>query len=319
MQEKSLAPFSVWPITALADETVGGLLKKIRSTSVKGNLPVVIVDDLKHVVGIVDIFDLIRHQDSVKLDSIAQSCRIVQASKTKEYLVNFAIKHQMIFVPLVNNQNKFIGVFDTKSIIETLRTEHIEDLHKLSGIKKEKVSASLAITEPPIISVWHRLPWLLVGLVGSFFATFVLASFKTTLERNISLAFFLPGIVYLADAIGTQTETIVIRGLSLSWKSFKKSFLRELLSGLVIGVILGGISFVTAYFFNFPLQISFIVFTSIVFAGGIATTVGLLLPYVFIKIGLDPAFGSGPLATVIQDVLSILIFLAISKVFLFVF
>ncbi|MFN6036882.1 MAG: magnesium transporter [Bacteroidota bacterium] len=276
---------------------------------------VFVVDDENKLIGFASLFTLMKNQGIEDISSLIIKCETVNQNKSLEFAANFAIKNYLNFVPVVNQLNEFIGVFDTKSLIKTLRKEHIEDLHKIAGIRKEISISNKAISESPLRSVSHRLPWLLVGLLGSFVATFVMSSFKESLESNVTLAFFIPGIVYLADAVGTQTETIVIRGLSLSWTSLKKIFLRELISGLMIGIILGGISFFVCIIAGFQIEISFIVFMSVIFAGTIATSIGLFLPSIFSKLNMDPAFGSGPLATVIQDVLSILIYLVISNLF----
>jgi magnesium transporter len=209
-----------------------------------------------------------------------------------------------------------VGIILPKTIIETLRKDHIEDMHRMAGIRKEAVNASKAITEPPTRSVWHRLPWLLVGLVGSFLATFIMSNYEETLNANIALAFFIPGIVYLADAIGTQTETIVIRGLSLSWTTFKKILRREFITGFLIGLILGVISLPVIILGGFEPMIAVVVAISITVAGTLSTTIGLLLPWIILRLGKDPAFGSGPLATIIQDVLSILVYLLVATTML---
>jgi magnesium transporter len=88
-----------------------------------------------------------------------------------------------------------------------------------------------------------RLPWLLVGFLGSFLATFVMSRFEGLLEARLAVAFFVPGIVYLADAIGTQTEAIAVRGLSLSRASLRDLLAGELRTGLLIGAVLGVLSF----------------------------------------------------------------------------
>lgn len=291
--------------------TVGDAKHLIRKSSFKNDLPVFILSKNK-LIGFVNLLELIRNKSEIELSTFIKKCESINYKKTRESAVNYAISNQLNFVPVENEHGDFIGVFDTKSVIETLRSEHIDDLHKLAGIKKEFVNIREAVDEAPIRSVWHRLPWLLVGLVGSFVATFIMSNFESVLNENISLSFFIPGIVYLADAIGTQTETIVIRGISLSWSSFKKIFFREFMTGLLIGLILGTISFLFSLLAGYAYTISIVILISIVFAGTIATSIGLLLPALLNKFGLDPAFGSGPLATVIQDVLSILIYFAVS-------
>jgi magnesium transporter len=122
-----------------------------------------------------------------------------------------------------------------------------------------------------------------------------------------------PAIVYLADAIGTQTEAAAVRGISLSQAPLKSLLIGELRTGLLIGVALGAILFpvVTLAFGNVRLAVA--VSLAVVVAGAFATTLGLLLPWSLSWMGKDPAFGSGPVGTIIQDVLSLIIYFCIAN------
>ena len=156
----------------------------------------------------------------------------------------------------------------------------------------------------------HRLPWLLVGLAGSLIAAFVMSRFERILEHQLAVAFFVPTIVYLADAIGTQTEAIAVRGLSLGRLPLGRLLVGEMRTGLLIGATLALLALpIVTLMFDGRLGMS--VALAILIAGGVATTLGLVLPWVLQRLGSDPAFGSGPLATIIQDVLSIAIYFAI--------
>lgn len=99
-----------------------------------------------------------------------------------------------------------------------------------------------ALEETPIRRALHRLPWLLVGLVGSAVATLVMTQFEAQLEAQVVVAFFVPAIVYLADAIGTQTEAIVVRGLSYNSPSLAHLVIGEMSAGMLIGAVLGAIA-----------------------------------------------------------------------------
>lgn len=129
------------------------------------------------------------------------------------------------------------------SLLHILRREHVEDIHRIAGIGRETHRAREAIKAPPLRRVRHRLPWLLLGLAGSMLATFVMSRFEQALSGKVAIAFFIPGLVYLADAIATQTEAVAVRGLSLSPASLAKLIGSELRTGLLIGLILGTITF----------------------------------------------------------------------------
>lgn len=303
------------PIVHSGDH-VGPVFEKLRESDFDYLQHVFVTDHQNQLKGWIELGVLLKKDHAVPIDTLINPCHTIHINRTLEFAANHAINKKIQSVPVTNSQGNFLGIIPAQVIIETLRKEHIEDMHKIAGIKKETSSASQAITEPPIISVWHRLPWLLAGLIGSFVATFTMTRYEKILNHNISLAFFIPGIVYLADAIGTQTETIVIRGLSLSWVTFKKILLREFVTGLLIGLILGLISLPAALLGGYDLRISMVVGISVTVAGTLATTIGLLLPWLLQRFGKDPAYGSGPLATIIQDILSIFVYLFLAQTLL---
>ena len=132
-----------------------------------------------------------------------------------------------------------------------------------------------------------------------------------TLELKMVLAFFIPGIVYLADAVGTQTETVVVRGLSVG-VPIQRMVVRELLTGVAIGLALAAVSSPLVWWRWRDADLALCVGLSLFAACSIATVSAMLLPWLFDTLGIDPAFGSGPLATVIQDLLSILIYFLVA-------
>jgi magnesium transporter len=155
------------------------------------------------------------------------------------------------------------------------------------------------------------MPWLLLGLAGAILAADIVGWFETQLKDQVILAFFIPGIVYLADAVGTQTETVVVRGLSVG-VSIRRIVGRELLTGLAIGWTIALISYPIILWWWEQTDLALGVSLSLLAACSSATVAAMTLPWLLDCLELDPAFGSGPLATVIQDLLSILIYFAIA-------
>jgi magnesium transporter len=160
--------------------------------------------------------------------------------------------------------------------------------------------------------LWHRLPWLLLGLAGAMFAAGILGAFEQELERQVLLALFVPGVVYMADAVGTQTETLIIRGLSVG-VGIGRVARREIITGLLVGLLLAVLALpVILVIWGNP-EVAVSVALALLAACSIATVIAMALPWVFNRLGKDPAFGSGPLATVVQDLLSIVVYLVIAK------
>ncbi|MGE0666207.1 MAG: magnesium transporter [Sphingomonadales bacterium] len=232
----------------------------------------------------------------------------------QEHVAALASRHRMTDMPVVDHDGRFLGVVPAAVLMRVLRQEHVEDMHRVAGIIHQANYAAHALELSPLRRMRNRLPWLLVGLAGSAVATMVMAAFETTLAANVAVAFFVPTIVYLADAIGTQTEAVAVRGLSLTHAALGAILAREMLAGLLIGTVLAVVATpaIAVAFGDWALALA--VGISLIGAGCVATGIGLLLPWLLSRLGFDPAFGSGPVATVIQDVLSLLVYFAVVSV-----
>jgi magnesium transporter len=190
--------------------------------------------------------------------------------------------------------------------------EHDEDIAHFGGFLRSTREARTASEETLLWRLWHRLPWLLIGLAGAIASADLVGLFESQLAENVMLAFFLPGVVYLADAVGTQTETLVIRGLSIG-VSLRHIVARELLTGLFVGLGLS-IAFLPFAILRWgDAKVCIAVALSLLAACSTATIVAMSVPWIFHRSGRDPAFGSGPLGTVIQDLISIVVYFLIAK------
>ena len=239
----------------------------------------------------------------------------VRPNTDQEHAASLALHHGVDALPVVDAEGCVLGVMPAQAIMQVLRREHVEDLHVLSGIHREESQARHAIEDPPMRRVRHRLPWLLAGLAGAAVATMAMAGFESTLSAHIAVAFFVPGIVYLADAIGTQSEAVAVRGLSLTRSGIAHLLAGELRTGMAIGASLGLISFLPIWVAFGDVRLAAAVATAIFAAGTMAAALGLLLPWWLARLGRDPAMGSGPIATVIQDILSLLVYFAVVRLF----
>ena len=275
---------------ALPEETAGAVLARIaaeKPASVELVLVVRADGRLGGVVPLQRLFAASAHAPLARLQE-AKFPRITPGDD-QEHAASLALHYGVDALPVVDADDRPLGVMPSQ--------------------------ARHAIEEPPIRRVGHRLPWLLAGLAGSALATLAMAGFESTLSRHIAVAFFVPGIVYLADAIGTQTEAVAVRGLSLTRSGIGHLLAGELRTGMLIGASLGLISFVPVYLFVGEVKLAGAVATAIFAAGTAAAGLGMLLPWLIARSGRDPAFGSGPLATVIQDIFSLLVYFAVVRAF----
>ena len=301
---------------ARPEETAGGALARLAAEKPTNVELVLVTDEQNRLQGVVPIERLIAAPLQAKLIDIAShGFPSVRPDTDQERAASLALHHSVDALPVVDAEGHALGVMPSQALLQILRREHVEDLHRLAGIKREAAQARHAIEDPPLRRARHRLPWLLIGLAGSALATAAMAAFESTLSTTIAVAFFVPGIVYLADAIGTQTEAIAVRRLSLTHAGIAHLLAGELRTGMLLGAILGLASFFPVWLVFGDLRLAAAVATAIFAAGTMAAGLGLSLPWWIARTGRDPAFGSGPLATVIQDVLSLLVYLGVVRAF----
>lgn len=297
-------------------ETAAEVLARLHANPAHYSDVIHVVDAKGRLHGAVALASVVSAPPRDAIVVLKHPVHAVTTEADPEHVASQALRHGMVAVPVVDHGGHFQGVVPARALMEVLRREHIEDLHRMAGIQRETAQARLAIEAPPARRARDRLPWLLVGLAGSMLATFVVASFEAQLEARIALAFFVPAIVYLADAIGTQTEAIAVRGLSLSHMPMRELVWGEMRTGLLIGAALGALAWPAVWLVWRDLELASTVALSLVVAGTVATTIGLLLPWLLARTGRDPAFGSGPIATIVQDVLSLAIYFAIASLLL---
>lgn len=221
-----------------------------------------------------------------------------------------AVAHGQGALGVVDDDGRWLGLIPTWRMLGVLLREHDEDLARLSGYLRETDSARSALTEPVVRRFWHRLPWLLMGLIAAMGAAAIVGGFEAQIEGDVALAFFIPGVVYIADAVGTQTEALVVRGLSVS-VAMRSVAGRELVTGVIIGSVLALVAFPLALVWA-DVGVALTVSLSVLAASAVATAVATGLPVILRRFGLDPAFGAGPLATVVQDLLTLCIYFVLA-------
>lgn len=168
--------------------------------------------------------------------------------------------------------------------------------------------------ESVTLMVEHRLPWLALGLLGGILATVIASHFEKLLTANIQLSFFIPVIVYMADAVGTQTESVFVRNLGRIKVNFSVYLLKEFVLGVVLGALFGCAIGLFAYFWFGSVSTAVSVAYAMLLTMSLAPIVALVIPELLWKRHADPAIGSGPFATVVQDLLSLLIYFTVATV-----
>jgi magnesium transporter len=268
--------------------------------------------DGERFVGLVPLERLLLADAKTTLGSLVDGAQATVAPDADQEAVAWEAAHRRArAVAVVDGEGRLLGVVPPERLIAILEHEHEEDLARLGGFLAGTSVARTAAEEPVGRRLWHRLPWLALGLAGAMLSAGIVAGFEDQLRRQVLLAFFVPAVVYMADAVGTQTEAVVIRGMAIG-VPLRRILVRELTTGLVIGVLLASAFFAFAVGVWGESRVAAAVAIALLVSASIATLIAMSLPYALARLGRDPAFGSGPLATVIQDLLSILVYFAVA-------
>lgn len=233
-----------------------------------------------------------------------------------ERVAELALKHNIKAVPVLSRDHHFLGVVPSDKIIEILNIEHTKDILRIAGVTHNDEEGAL-VKGGPLTHVKSRLPWLILGLMGGVGAALVIQHFEEILAHELALAAFIPAIVYMADAVGSQTQMLFVRALSLhqDLKLWKYVF-REVVVNALLGVALALIIFGTSYWWLGLLSVSLILAVSIFLTVLVTVVVAIGMPWFFHKRGYDPAIASGPLATVVRDITSLCVYLLVASAFL---
>ncbi len=308
-RETSADHVAAHSVLARCGDTAHALRQQIRQQARSDWELVCVIGDDACLIGTLTAAELLLLPDDAVMGAMAQPEQArVLSSTDQEKMASIALHHKVAAMPVVDAAGHLVGVVGSTTLMSILRREHVEDLHRLAGITRESADARNALEEAPLRRARHRLPWLVVGLGGSMVATFIVARFETALTAKPELAFFVPGLVYLADAIGTQSEAVAVRGLSLSHLGIGRLIGSELRTGLLIGVVLALLAFPMIWLVFGEPRLAAAVTLALAGASIVASVLGLVLPWLLARTGSDPAYGSGPLATIVQDVLSLLIY-----------
>ena len=280
----------------------------------------VVSSENNELLGLIPIKRLVGSSERVLCrDIMDRPVVIVHEDADQERIVIEAISHDLKSVPVKDKDGGFKGVVTADRIIDVLHEEHLEDFLRSSGIRGRGAKILDFLNSTVVEILKARLPWLVVGLFIGLLASFVVSQFEETLQKTTALAFFISMVAYMSDSVGTQSETIFIRTQAILKFNVFKYVLREFVIGLMIGGILGIVAGVSATIISGNMEIGIILGISLLFSMSFATVLACLTPIVLKWFGKDPAVGSGPFTTAIQDMVSLLIYFGVAMTVLTIF
>ena len=292
-------------------EAAGVALERLREQKPEEASHLYLIDDASVLTGQVPIERLISAAPETPLSDLCGDPPIeVRPDDNAETVALLAVERHDADVAVADDKRRLIGAIPIGRLLALLHEEHVDEILRRAGVGAGHPSPAEA--HETIRAFKARMPWLTLGLLGGMLAGGVASIFEESLKREVTLAFFLPLVVYMADAIGTQTETILVRRMVYGRVSLFTQLRREASLGLLIGLTIGGAAWMGLWLLDGRGHVASVVALTILCSSIVATLIASLLPWMLDRLNIDPAMASGPVATVLQDLLSVAIYLGIA-------
>lgn len=265
--------------------------------------------------GVVSLRDIVCNDFDTKISEITNTNVIsVPYYMDQEEVASKFEKYGFMTMPVVDENNKILGIVTVDDIVEVMQEETTEDIHRLGGVdEEEKVDGSLRD------SVKSRLPWLIVNLITAILAASVVGAFEGTISQVVTLATFMPIVAGMGGNAGTQSLTIVVRGIALGEldkDNVMRIFIKELLVGLVTGIVIGAIIAVLGFIWERNFVFGIVIGVAMILNMMVATMSGFIVPVILKKLKVDPALASAVFVTTVTDVLGFFFFLGLATMFI---
>ncbi len=278
---------------------------------------VFVVDDLDHLVGILDLPRLILSEPGDKISQIMSPDVIkVDVNTDQEDVAKTFGKYDLVSVPVVDDQNRLVGRILVDDVMDVMEDEADEDFLLMAGAGEEEL-----VERSVSRSVSARLPWLFITWIGEIIVGLIVGFYGETLQRLIILTTFIPVILAMGGNVGTQSSTIVVRGMAtgrIEYHRIGQVVLKEVLVGLFLGLIIGVVLALFAQlryneFLVNSMVLGLVVGVSICLVMTVAALVGTAMPMGFWRFGIDPAVATAPFISTSCDIMGTLIYLTFAN------
>ena len=306
-------------MTVFMDMTVQQVLDYVRIKAEEDNLDlyyIYVIDKQNHLIGVVSLRALLTTRKNVKISEIMTSDIVkLHVDDPQDYIADEFMKYQFNALPVVDLYNRLKGVVTWDDIQDVVEEETTEEIYASSGISTGDIDEDEILAGSLLTSVRARTPWLFVTLVGEFIAVNVANHFDGTLKAFPIIAIFMPLLAGLAGNIGTQSITLMVRGLStgqITASSALYNIFRESMIGMMIGTLFGVMVTLFTWGWQHNVELGCIVGGSMAINMALATLIGTFTPFAMKKMNIDPAVASGPVIATAIDVLGLAVYFSLA-------
>jgi magnesium transporter len=298
------------------DMTAGEAITALqRSRDVEVVFYLYVIDQRRHLVGVVSLRRLLLVSPDTPLKRIMTTDVIsVRADMDQEEVARQVASYNLLAIPVVDEENKLVGVITVDDVIDVIKDEATEDVYRLAGVTGD---------DRVFTSAWDslrkRLPWLIVNLATAFLAASVVALFSRTIDKVVALAVFMPVVAGMGGNAATQTLTVIVRGIALgelTWGNSRKALFKEAAVGIGNGIACGLVGALVVWLFSHDRMLAGILAMAMVINMFVAATAGTVIPLALRAMKVDPALASAVFITTLTDVFGFFSFLGLATLML---
>lgn len=269
-----------------------------------------VINSNRILEGVISLRKLILNDESTVIKDIMDTDVIsINTNDDQEEVASLFKKYDYNVMPVVDNENRLVGIITVDDILDVIDQEITEDFQKMAAMQP---SEKEYLKTKNWVLAKHRLPWLLIMMISATFTGGIIKKFDNALQSVMILASFIPMIMDTGGNSGSQSSTLIIRGLALEElkpSDILKVMWKELCVSCIVGIILSVVNFLRIYYLDktdilVAITVSFTLLVTVI----LAKVVGGVLPIIAKKLKLDPAIMAGPLITTIVDAVALMVY-----------
>ncbi len=296
--------------------TVEQAIKHIRRTGIDKETiyTCYVTDDNRRLLGFVSVKTLLLSDEEASIEDVMETNVIyVHTSEDRETVANLFHKYNFIALPVVDEEQRLVGIVTVDDALDVMQEEYTEDIEKMAAI----TPSGKPYLKTSVFALWKaRIPWLLLLMISATFTGMIITAFEQALAAQVTLAAFIPMLMDTGGNCGSQSSATVIRGLSLDEIEFSDLLRvqwKEIRVAVLCGVTLAAASFAKLLLFDkVTLAVALVVCVTLAATVLCAKVVGCTLPILSMKVGFDPAVMSSPFITTIVDAISLMLYFSVA-------